>query len=302
MTPEAASRLFSANAELIDALIDRVCRHAHMRPADAEDFGSVVKLALIEDDYAILRAWEQRSALSTYLTVIIQRLHADERSRTLGRWEPSAEARRIGKIGVLVESMIVRDGRSLDDVLPRLNAIEPALTIDQINEIVARLPKRTGRPKGIPLDDVETEIPSVEEADARALASELGKLSDKASRIVRDALAGLPLQDRMIVRLRFGEAMSIADISRMMNVPQRPLYRKMESVLEHLRRALTQAGIRRSSANIVVGSPIQSLDFGLNPEIQRDGETEENLSLPVSPSLRRKSDGSSQSSTDEAES
>lgn len=302
MTPEAASRLFSANAELIDALIDRVCRHAHMRPADAEDFGSVVKLALIEDDYAILRAWEQRSALSTYLTVIIQRLHADERSRTLGRWEPSAEARRIGKIGVLVESMIVRDGRSLDDVLPRLNAIEPALTIDQINEIVARLPKRTGRPKGIPLDDVETEIPSVEEADARALASELGKLSDKASRIVRDALAGLPLQDRMIVRLRFGDAMSIADISRMMNVPQRPLYRKMESVLEHLRRALTQAGIRRSSANIVVGSPIQSLDFGLNPEIQRDGETEENLSLPVSPSLRRKSDGSSQSSTDEAES
>lgn len=275
-----ASELFSANADLIDALIDRVCRHAHMRPADAEDFASTVKLALIEDDYAVLRAWEQRSALSTYLTVIIQRLHADERSRTMGRWEPSAEARRNGKAGVMIESMIVRDGRSLDDVMPRINAVDPELTRDDVEQIVAKLPQRTARPKGVPLDDVEVEIRGVEEADARALASELGKLSDKANRIVREALAELPLQDRMIVRLRFGEAMSIADISRMMNVPQRPLYRKMESVLEHLRRALTQAGIRRSSANIVIGSPIQSLDFGLT-----NGKSEE----------------PSQSTTDEAE-
>ena len=264
------SELFSANAHLIDALIARVCRHARMRPADAEDFASNVKLALIDDDYAVLRAWEQRSALSTYLTVVIQRLHADERSRTMGRWEPSAEARRIGKAGEQIEAMIVRDGRSLDEVMPRINAIDPALTRNDVERIVDRLPRRTGRPKGIALDDVELEIRGVEEADARALASELGKLSDKASRIVREALDGLPLQDRMIVRLRFGEAMSIADISRMMNVPQRPLYRRMESVLDHLRRALTQAGIRRSSANIVIGSPIQSLDFGLT-----NGKSEE---------------------------
>ena len=46
-------------------------------------------IALLGDDYAILRAWERRASLGGYLTVVVQRLLSDERSRRLGRYLPN---------------------------------------------------------------------------------------------------------------------------------------------------------------------------------------------------------------------
>ena len=35
----------------------------------------------------------------------------------------------------------------------------------------------------------------------------------------------------MLIRFRFGSSMSIADISRILRLPQRPLYRRLEALL-----------------------------------------------------------------------
>lgn len=272
MTVEDPSpeQLFSASLALIERVIARACRNAHLQPADADDFASSVKLALIENDYAVLRAWQRRSSLATYLTVVVQRLLADERSRTRGRWEPSAEARRIGKAGIALETLVRRDGRSLEEAMPHLATVDPTLRREDLETMLARIPERAARPRSVPLEEVEGRVRSVLDADAALIASELGRLSNKANAVVRDALAVLPLQDRMIVRLRFGMTMSIADISRMMNLPQRPLYRKIEAVLAHLQQALRKAGIDSSTAHAVIGSSVHTLDFGLT-----NGKTED---------------------------
>src|SRR5438045_3685156 len=76
--------LFRANLPLIDRTIDRVCRRARLFGPDAEDFASDVRLALMADDYAVLRKWEQRSSLATFLTVVVQRMLVDRRVRTYG--------------------------------------------------------------------------------------------------------------------------------------------------------------------------------------------------------------------------
>jgi hypothetical protein len=54
--------------------------------------------------------------------------------------------------------------------------------------------------------------------------------------------------------------MSIADISRMMRLPQRPLYRRIEKVLMTLRRALVDAGI---DATAIPGLVSHEMNFGL---------------------------------------
>ena len=49
------------------------CRRSGFQPADTEDFASFVKLKLIENDYAILRKFEGRSAFRTWLTIVVFR-------------------------------------------------------------------------------------------------------------------------------------------------------------------------------------------------------------------------------------
>jgi RNA polymerase sigma factor (sigma-70 family) len=257
-------QLLRSNLGLIERLAKYVCREARVVGADVDDFASCVKLALIENDYAVLRAWEGRSQLSTYLTVVIQRLLADERFRSLGRWRASAEAKRLGESGVLLEMLLQRDERSMAEAIPLVRAVDPSLMTAQIEAMSERLPPRTVRARLVALDTpVAEEIAARDETDAPAREGELRQLSERISQIVTDAIAALPPRDRMLVRLHFGSTMSIADIARVLQVPQRPLYRRLQQILGELRRTLAEAGVDARSAEELVGSVVTALDFGL---------------------------------------
>ena len=259
-----AEVLFRANLGLIDRVIDRVCHDGNLYGPDAEDFASMVKVALIEDDYAVLRAWQGRASLGGYLVVVARRLLFDERSRTLGRFEPSAEARRGGEAAILLEKLVRRDGRPIEQAIPMVQAVEPSLSRDDIESMLLRLPERAPRPRPAPIDDVDVESTRASDGAEAALAGwEVERLSGEASRIVRRALATLPQEDRTIVRMHFGSGTSVADISRILRLPQRPLYRRIEASLVHLRRALVAAGIDAPAVEGLIGSAVQSLDFGL---------------------------------------
>lgn len=253
MTPEA---LFRANLSLIDDVIDGVCRRARLRPEDAEDFASNAKIALMENDYEILRKYEARSSLKTFLVVVVQRLLVDERMRSYGRWHPSAEAKRMGEAAVLLETMLHRDRRTLDEAVPHVQALDPALARADVERMAARLPERGAlRPRAVALDE-ETFVSS-ESADARALDAEARRLAERAGRVIRETLDAQPLEDRMLVRFHFGSSMSIAKISQMMHLPQRPLYRRLEALLRRLRGALTEAGIEGGAID-----DLREMDFG----------------------------------------
>src|SRR5947209_4855812 len=139
MHPE---ELFRANLALVERVIACVCRRAGLRDADAEDFASTARLALIENDYAILRGYEGRAPLGAFLTVVVQRLLSREWMRLRGRWHPSAEAERNGPAAVLLEKLTVRDGRSLDEAVEIVRASHPALDRTAVRELANRLPQR----------------------------------------------------------------------------------------------------------------------------------------------------------------
>ena len=253
--------ILQENLALIDSIVDRVARRARLFGPDAEDFAASVKLALIEDDYAILRRFEGRASLSTYLTIVIERLLAAERIHARGRWHASTEAVRLGAGAMLLESLVVRDRRTLDEALPLVRAADPAITRESAETILRRLPERKPRPMAMDLDSVPQEALS---ANAAAPAFEVRQLSERAARVVRDTLAVMTPEDRIILRFRFGGGLNIADISRMTRLPQRPLYRRIESLLQRLREALQRAGLDAAAAEeIIQTSTAEEFDFGL---------------------------------------
>lgn len=261
MSPEV---LFRENLPLIERVIAGVCRRSGLRDADAEDFGSTVKLALIENDYAILRGYEGRAPLGAFMAVVVQRLLSREWVRLRGRWHPSAEAERNGDAAVLIEKLTARDGRPLEEAIEIACNVIPSLDRARARAIAARLPARTPRLRLVPFPEDETRFVASDAADSRANAADARRLSERAAQVVRETLSGLSLQDRMLMRLCFGAQMSIADAARILGVPQRPLYRRIEALLRQLRGALEREGISSAAVEEVIGAGAsESLDFGL---------------------------------------
>jgi RNA polymerase sigma factor (sigma-70 family) len=256
--------LLHSNLALVERLVRFVCQRARVVGADVDDFASTVKLALIENDYAVLRAWEGRSSLATYFTVIIHRLLADERIRDLGRWRPSAEAKRLGEAAILLEMLIRRDERTLSNAIPMVRALDDTLTDSDIEAMAARLPQRAPRARLVEIKAIETDdIAGGDAADSGAIEGELRQISERTSHVVRRAIAALSTKDRMLLRLRFVSGMSIADTARILQLPQRPLYRRLEQILHILREALSASGVDAGSAEDLIGSAVAALDFGL---------------------------------------
>lgn len=73
----AVSEWFRSNVPLIERLSRFVCRDARLSPADVDDFVSYVMLKLIDNDYAVLRKFEGRCQMSSYVIVVVRRAFSD---------------------------------------------------------------------------------------------------------------------------------------------------------------------------------------------------------------------------------
>jgi len=248
---------FEANLALIERVAGSVCRRAGIFGADAEDFVSGVRVALMENDYATLRLYEGRSSLGTFLTVVIQRFLIDERIRKGGRWRASREAERLGEAGIVLERIVRRERRTLEEALPIVRGIDPSVTLERLAGMERRLPPRLGPVQLVELDASEEQLAAAGSADDRLLAAQQQRLS------------GMPLEDRMIVRFHFGQSMTIADIAGLLRLPQRPLYRRLEALLQRFRAALAKAGVGSGDVRDLVGDVTRELDFALR-EGKRD--------------------------------
>src|SRR5262245_53825833 len=77
--------LFTSNLALIARVVRHVASRRFLERQELKDFEAEVHLKLIEDDYAVLRRFEGRSALSTYLVAVIQRAFLDYQVKRWGK-------------------------------------------------------------------------------------------------------------------------------------------------------------------------------------------------------------------------
>ena len=110
----AAHDLYLSHRDVIERALASVCRRHHLAVPDAEDFSSSFHVHLMEDDCAILKKFQGRSSIQTYLVTVISHFFQDWRNARWGKWRPSAEAKRLGPVAVQLETLLVWDRVSFD--------------------------------------------------------------------------------------------------------------------------------------------------------------------------------------------
>jgi RNA polymerase sigma factor (sigma-70 family) len=226
----------------IEAVIDYVCRRHRCRPEVAEEFAAEVRLKLVADDYAVLRRFEGRANLKTYLTIVVQNFFRDYCNHLWGKWRASAEAIRLGPVARKLEELL-RDGRGVDEActILRLNE-QVGLSPAELEAMAARLPPRQPRrfEGEESLRGVAAGEPTPEE---RAVAVESATARQRVAAALGRALAVLSPQDQVIVKLRFDQDFPFVDVARTLHLDPKGIYRQMERILKELRAALEREGV-----------------------------------------------------------
>jgi len=231
--------LFLANLTVVERIVGGLCRRHALFGDVADDFGSWVKEKLIEDDYRIVRSFAGRSSFPTFLVIVITNLLRDYNVKRWGRWRASAEAKRLGTVAVQLESLMYRDGFSLDEASQVLRSRGAAVDGRELATMAARVPARVrSRDVGdAGLEHVHSELPDPE--------SQL-ELDESRSAVVQrleEAIASLDGEDQLILRLRFWDGLTVATIARTLQLEQKPLYRRIERLLLVVRARMVEAGV-----------------------------------------------------------
>jgi RNA polymerase sigma factor for flagellar operon FliA len=233
---------YRTHLEVLAGVLTTVCRRHHLSREDSEDFSSEFYLRLVQDDYAVFQQFQGRSSLRTYLLVVVTRAFQDWRNALWGKWRNSAEAKRLGNLAQHLERLTVRDGLSLDEAHHFLEAAGRGAPRSELAALAARFPVRPGR-HFVSIDEL-IEYPAADTGPAQtAEAAEARAMARLVRQSVAAAVEGLDPSDRLILRMRFEDGISVADIARTLGLDQKPLYRRVDRLLEQLRGALGGQGL-----------------------------------------------------------
>lgn len=235
---------FLEQLPVIDRVAGLIGRRNGLIGEEVADFSSWVRLKLIEDDYQVLRKFRGESAIGTYLTVVIALLGRDYRVQQRGRWRPSAAARRLGGVAVRLETLVRRQGYRIDQAGEMLRtAGETSLSDRELAALLAKLPNRVPlRPVPAGADPLLT-VESEAHADSLVAGESAREARQAVNAALQRVMAGLSVEDRLILRMRYWEGSSVAEIGRALRLDQKPLYRRLERLLAQLRRELAAAGV-----------------------------------------------------------
>jgi RNA polymerase sigma factor (sigma-70 family) len=253
----------TTNLALVERAVAFACRRYRLDTDDAEEFASVVKLRLVDDDYAILRAYEARCAFSTYISVVVQRMALDYRIHAWGKWHPSAEAKRLGDLAVELEKLLHRDKRSLDEAIAVLAGRYEGVNRESLAELADRMPRRAPRPRDVALDEAESVPSRGQETDEPLYAQERRRAGERLSSLMSAVMQALPEDDRLILQLRFEGGMTVAQIARSLRLDQKLLYRRLERRMRDIREELERAGVAPGEVLDLIGRDDAELDFDL---------------------------------------
>jgi RNA polymerase sigma factor for flagellar operon FliA len=240
-TPAA---LFVESLPIIDRLVAAIARRHALTAHDADDFRSWVQVRMIENGYAVFRKFGGRSTLATYLTAVLSHLFLDYRNSLWGRWRPCAAAERLGPIGVRLDELLHRDGCSLREAREMLRSRGCELDDRELGRMAASFPVRRGTQE-LSLDTIEG---TTFEADSASATLPYAARDVHGMQALRDAVSALRPEDQVIIRMRFWDGVSVADIAKSLRLDAKPLYRRIELIEKRLRTLLADGGIDRERA------------------------------------------------------
>lgn len=247
------TKLLLDNLELIDRVVHFIARRHRMSAADVEEFSSVVRLKLLDRDFAILRKFEGRSNMATYLTTVVERLYLDDCISRWGKWRPSATARRLGPVAVHLEQLTARDGLSFSEAVGLLQTNHGVTeSRDELaamaQQFPARVERRLAGEEELALVASRTGV-----ADADLQLPEDRELADQVTGALARSLDALSADDRLLLKLRFVDGHPVPRIATLLGLEPKPVYRRLEHLEALLKRGLQEGGIQAADAERLIG-------------------------------------------------
>jgi RNA polymerase sigma factor (sigma-70 family) len=254
------------NLKYIEKVIAQSCRNSKLSPQEAEDFEGHVKLKLIEDDYAVIRKFrgDKGATLKTYLATVITRALLDYKDHIWGKYHASAEAKELGLVAVRLEMLMVRNRYSFEEACEILRTNEGFdMSVAQLADLRAKLPHRVPK-QVVGEESLQFERDRELRPDQQLLEKEREIGRRRLYMGLKRGLDTLPNDDQLLVKLWL--KFTIADIARIYKVEQKPLYRRMNKILDALRKALERQGVRREDIKELLGT----LEDDLNARPKRN--------------------------------
>lgn len=242
--------LYAAHAATIESALAQASRSHRLAPDAGDEFCSWARVRLLDHDQAILRKFQERSALRTFLITVVQRLYLDWRNAEWGKWRPTAEARRLGAVAIELERLVLRDQLSYDEAVRTL-AARGAATAEECERVWVQLPRRPRRKRVdeqavVTLPSTSSASDLVDDDESRAEAT---AMCDALAR----ALAALPPADRLILQQRYWSGHTVARIAVLTGADQKALYRRFDKLSVDLRRRLEAEGLSGHALAAVTG-------------------------------------------------
>ena len=261
-------RLLLDHLDLVDQIVRTIGRRRHLSATERDDFASFVNLRLVEDNYAILRKFQNRSTLWTYLATVIERLSLDFCAEKWGRWRPSAMADRLGHVAVLLERLVTRDSHTVEEAMEIVRTNHNVKMSDaELRRIWDQLPVRVrttevGEEAAAAVSGDETSESIIEDADLRDGI-------DRLQRTLKSAFDQIAAQDRVVIALRFDQDLSMVEIAKLNGSSVPTLHRRLDKSVKQLPAALEVAGIDPRDVRNLIGHPSIALSPLLRAEVER---------------------------------
>jgi RNA polymerase sigma factor (sigma-70 family) len=254
-TSEGESHILAC-LPVIDGVTAQVCRRHRLSADESEDFMSEVRLHFIEREFEPLVRFEGRSSLRTYLTVVITRLFLNYRNRFWGRWRPSTEARHLGPSAILIERLVARDGWSFDQVVTMFRINHGETLEGPLAVFCVKVSRRPAGRQVVAEREAEGVWSAAASPDANLVRAEHEFLAKRVQVALDRAREALKPEERLLLKMRFEERLSIAEIARALHRDQKRLYRVLERVLATVGEMLEADGISRDDVKRLLAEGI----------------------------------------------
>jgi hypothetical protein len=222
----------------IEQVIRDLARRNFLAPPEIDEFRAAVIGALERNDFELLRAFDGRSTWETYLQLVISREFFLFQMDLWGQWRPSAAARRLGAAGVLLEELVIRDRMLVTE------AIETMRTRHRVDMPRYRMMQMAERLR------LTAVGPAPLSSDSASAPPE--PLDPRVQSALREALAALAPDDRLIAELRFRDAQPLTRIAKMMNMEVRPVQRRLDHAKRVIGASLLAQGIVRQDVEALL--------------------------------------------------
>lgn len=242
--------LYSEHADTIESVLAYTRRAHRLSADDGEEFSSWARLRLLEDDCAVLAKFQGLSSFKTFIVVVLNRLFLDWRIKEWGKWRPTPQARRLGRVAVELERLVLRDGIDYGQAAQTLISRGVATSEGECDGAWEQLRRRGGR-RRVDLNDVpELPTPALDPVER----DERQQRARRAIDAMNTAIAGLPAGDQMIFRLRYQDGVSVARIAKVIDADQKRLYRRFEQIQAQLRAAILASGLTETDLRDLFGA------------------------------------------------